>query len=258
MNTSAEPQVQYFSNDFICQRPPGQDPSIIGPHVWFMMHSISEGVEKKKVPLGLIVKITKYLVATYPCRYCRISMTAFEVSHDIDDWFNRVGPVSWFNHLHNWVNVKLGKPEISLTECSDIFRAKKGDAGRTQRENWWSSFFAVMFAFAAHTATEQQLEVSDSMNAVYCSQQYVAFIECVIEALEIMMPDRCKYGQCGIDRPLPVSRDALVFVIADFEKKIIDPSELKSLASRWPYSATTEVPTTWLEYDDQAETSHHT
>jgi FAD-linked sulfhydryl oxidase len=111
------------------------DPQVWGPHYWFFLHTLAmtypeypSGVTKKKyyeliqnfslfIPIEKISGEFSKLVESYP------------VAPYLD---NRKTFVKWTHFIHNKINEKLEKPQISLNE----FYNRYYNAYKTKDEKW--------------------------------------------------------------------------------------------------------------------------
>jgi hypothetical protein len=103
------------------------DASIWGPHYWFFLHTVAESYPMHP---NDITKRKYYDLIT--------NMPLFIPDSDIGDKFselldkypvtpyldNRDSFVRWMHFIHNKINVKLGKKEISLPMSLDKYRAE--------------------------------------------------------------------------------------------------------------------------------------
>lgn len=90
--------------------------AVWGPHMWHFLHSVTFNYPFE--PSVVQQERTKYffnhLECMLPCKYCREHYSRHIKLNPIDDHLkNRKALVEWLIHLHNMVNVSLGKPTMS-------------------------------------------------------------------------------------------------------------------------------------------------
>ncbi len=101
------------------------DPNVWGPHYWFFLHTIAESyplhpndVTKKKyydliqnlplfIPNDEIGNFFSQLLDKYPVSPYLVKRDSF---------------VKWMHFIHNKINVRIGKPEISLPKALELYR----------------------------------------------------------------------------------------------------------------------------------------
>lgn len=77
----------------------GEDPAVLGPHFWTVLHVLSYRVKH----CGALAEVADAVAPALRCAYCRHSAKTFVRARDFE-----CGPRFW-NDMHNWVNAKLGK-----------------------------------------------------------------------------------------------------------------------------------------------------
>lgn len=104
------------------------DPRIMGPPRWFNYHttakyySKSPNTETKRHMKNFITSIPY----TLPCDRCKIHASEYITMHEkmgTLDWAvnHRSNLFKFFVDFHNFVNVRLGKPEFSLQEAYKLY-----------------------------------------------------------------------------------------------------------------------------------------
>lgn len=101
------------------------DPNVWGPHYWFFLHTIAESyplhpndVTKKKyydliqnlplfIPNDEIGNFFSQLLDKYPVSPYLVKRDSF---------------VKWMHFIHNKINVRIGKSEISLPKALELYR----------------------------------------------------------------------------------------------------------------------------------------
>jgi hypothetical protein len=100
------------------------EPSVWGPHYWFVLHTIAfnyplkpNEVAKKKY-YDLISNLPLFLPGIKIADSFSQLLDAYPVTPYLD---NRESFVKWVHFIHNKINTKLGKPEISLADGLDKY-----------------------------------------------------------------------------------------------------------------------------------------
>ena len=101
------------------------DPNVWGPHYWFFLHTIAESyplhsndVTKKKY-YDLIHNFPLFIPNDEIGNYFSELLDKYPVSPYLT---NRDSFVKWMHFIHNKVNVRIGKPEISLPKALELYR----------------------------------------------------------------------------------------------------------------------------------------
>jgi|UniRef100_A0A6C0FBY2 hypothetical protein len=101
------------------------DPNVWGPHYWFFLHTIAEGyplhpndVTKKKY-YDLIHNLPLFIPNDEIGNFFSELLDKYPVSPYL---VNRDSFVKWMHFIHNKVNVRIGKPEISLPKALELYR----------------------------------------------------------------------------------------------------------------------------------------
>lgn len=128
-------------------RQPGQDPSKFGPHLWHVLHVLSH----QGPCCSSLGRLATSMARVLMCIYCRRSMQAFLMAHPFNYYCSKEdGWATFFNHLHNWVNLKLGKRSWSVEESSSIYGVSVYNEWETFRE----SLYKLLLLFVAHVPAE--------------------------------------------------------------------------------------------------------
>lgn len=101
------------------------DPTVWGPHYWFFLHTIAESyplypndVTKKKY-YDLIHNLPIFIPNDEIGNFFSELLDKYPVSPYL---VNRDSFVKWIHFIHNKVNVRIGKPEISLPKALELYR----------------------------------------------------------------------------------------------------------------------------------------
>lgn len=101
------------------------DPSVWGPHYWFFLHTIAESyplhpteVTKKKY-YNLIQNLPIFIPIDEIGNYFSQLLDKYPVTPYLD---NRDSFVRWMHFIHNKINIRLGKQELSLPRALELYR----------------------------------------------------------------------------------------------------------------------------------------
>ena len=101
------------------------DPNVWGPHYWFFLHTVAESyplhpndVTKKKY-YDLIHNFPLFIPNDEIGNYFSQLLDKYPVSPYLT---NRDSFVKWVHFIHNKINVRIGKPEISLPKALEMYR----------------------------------------------------------------------------------------------------------------------------------------
>ena len=110
----------------------GLDPSIWGPHFWFYLHTVALTYPKcpnattKKKYYDFIHNLPMFLPIEDMGNSFSLILDKYPVTPYLD---SRQSFVRWMHFVHNKINAKLGKPEITLDEALttyyDTYKPKK-------------------------------------------------------------------------------------------------------------------------------------
>lgn len=107
---------------------PKSKPSQFGPHYWYMLHTMAlnypnDPTDFIKRKMKCFVEALPYLL---PCKDCSEHAKEFLSNHTNDLHFALSSKESLFKFLwffHNHVNERLGKPQISLEQAFNMYKA---------------------------------------------------------------------------------------------------------------------------------------
>lgn len=101
------------------------DPNVWGPHYWFFLHTVAESyplhpndVTKKKY-YDLIHNLPLFIPNDEIGNFFSQLLDKYPVSPYLA---NRESFVKWMHFIHNKINVRIGKPEISLPKALELYR----------------------------------------------------------------------------------------------------------------------------------------
>ena len=103
---------------------PGMNPAVWGPHFWFVLHLVSfhypdpPNTFDKESFKAFYHAIKEIL----PCAKCRKHYKTYLSQYPIEPNLDkRIDLIRWVNQIHNFVNVKLGKPVLTDAEVFGIY-----------------------------------------------------------------------------------------------------------------------------------------
>lgn len=103
------------------------EPSVWGPHYWFFLHTVAESYPDN--PNEVIKRKYYDLIQNMPL-FIPVSEIGDKFSNMLDKYpvtpylCSKQSFVRWMHFIHNKYNVLLLKPELSLPEALDKYRAK--------------------------------------------------------------------------------------------------------------------------------------
>jgi len=103
------------------------EPSVWGPHYWFFLHTVAESYPDN--PNEVIKRKYYDLIQNMPL-FIPVSEIGDKFSNMLDKYpvtpylCSKRSFVRWMHFIHNKYNVLLLKPELSLPEALDKYRAK--------------------------------------------------------------------------------------------------------------------------------------
>lgn len=123
------------------------DPTIWGPHYWFMMHTVA--FHYPNHPTAIQKKIhyrwIHHLPELIPNKSIGSMFSDLLVQHPISPYLdNREDLIKWTHHIHNVVNQKIGKPTLTLQEHYDEFQQYL-ESPHEKRKRLWKERFYVFF-----------------------------------------------------------------------------------------------------------------
>jgi Erv1 / Alr family len=104
------------------------NPQVWGPHYWFFLHTIAltyphyPNTIIKKRYYELLTNFDIFLPDGNYSAYYRGLLKQYPLTPFLD---NRKSLVKWMNFIHNKVNKKLEKPQVSLAEFYKLYTQKQ-------------------------------------------------------------------------------------------------------------------------------------
>ena len=111
------------------------DPSVWGPHLWFYLHTLPSSARD---PASIRRCIENLAI---PCASCDKSFREFLHSNPTDSIKSTDSAHAYINSLHNFVNRKLGKREVSLEECKGMWCAESRASAPSEGKDILDSVF---------------------------------------------------------------------------------------------------------------------
>ena len=117
------------------------DPAIIGPGIWFEMHTEAVQCKNDQRKRAFVTRINN-LCDKFRCIKCKLHFKKFINSHPFENyWFvynnkgEDIGFYKWTWECHNNVNRFLGKPQVDLEESYEYYMSQSagvciGDCGK--------------------------------------------------------------------------------------------------------------------------------
>lgn len=101
------------------------NPAVFGPHFWFTLHSVSFFYPEN--PTDTDMKIHKDFFESFvhvlPCDECKKHYRVLLTRYPIDGYLESREQLSrWVVYIHNHVNKRLGKKEMSYDEVVNNYR----------------------------------------------------------------------------------------------------------------------------------------
>jgi len=117
------------------------DPKVWGPHYWFFLHTVAmtyphhpNAVTKKKY-YEFIQNLPLYIPVEQISKELEQLLDKYPITPYLD---NRDSFIRWMHFLHNKINEKLEKPQISLNDFFvEYYNAYKSKNEKTQEYYKW-------------------------------------------------------------------------------------------------------------------------
>lgn len=123
------------------------DPTIWGPHYWFMMHTVA--FHYPTHPTAIQKKIhyrwVHHLPELIPNKSIGSMFSDLLQQHPVSPYLDtREDLIRWTHHIHNVVNQKIGKPTLTLQEHYNEFQQYL-ESPHEKRKRLWKERFYVFF-----------------------------------------------------------------------------------------------------------------
>lgn len=127
------------------------DPTVWGPKLWFALHTITFVYPKNPT-----INDKKYyydffdnLKNVIPCDLCKQHYKQHLQNNPIMPHLNSQDSlIKWLIHLHNEVNISLGKKVYSYNEVMDIYKIHYNDKTETTSNNRILKFSIIIIILA--------------------------------------------------------------------------------------------------------------
>lgn len=108
------------------------DPDVFGPSFWFTLHNAA--VAYPTVPNDITKTMMRSFLfgipAALPCKKCKEDAFAYITGSNLDAAVeSRRSLFTFLWEFHNYVNVKEGKPPVSLADAEILYGYHRGDRG---------------------------------------------------------------------------------------------------------------------------------
>lgn len=107
------------------------DPKIIGPGVWFAIHTMSMSCSDRE-SCSFFIQFVKTIVETFPCDNCRKHGKLFIDKNPLEDYVyitnnigEHIGMFKWTWEFHNAANSAIGKQKISFEDAWKLYSSTK-------------------------------------------------------------------------------------------------------------------------------------
>ena len=100
------------------------DPKVWGPHFWFVLHLIAFHYPEKPNSFDKDAYKNYYhsVKDILPCTMCKQHFKNYLSQYPIEPHLDsKLDLIRWVNQIHNFVNVKLGKPALSHDDIFMIY-----------------------------------------------------------------------------------------------------------------------------------------
>jgi hypothetical protein len=98
-----------------------------GSITWIFLHTIAEKIVEERFPSHIerLTRILNGLCQVLPCPSCSTHCSSFLRATRPQRIPDKGGFIRFLNRFHNVVNARLGKPMVSLEECTDKYARAK-------------------------------------------------------------------------------------------------------------------------------------
>lgn len=102
------------------------DPKIVGPGVWWVIHSLAkQAIDPKSITR--FIDFMNFLRDNFSCKNCRKHIQEYMKLHPFNDFIGledngrKIGMFKWAWLFHNAVNTRIGKPYVEWETAFDMF-----------------------------------------------------------------------------------------------------------------------------------------
>lgn len=120
-NSNDNPLVMNISSSIVGN---SSDPSIFGPPFWFVLHNGIHSYPKSPTPFirNSMKQLLMNLPLLVPCINCKEHFYDFLRHSNLDEAvMSRESLFAFFVRIHNYVNRRYGKPEMSLSDAKKLY-----------------------------------------------------------------------------------------------------------------------------------------
>lgn len=126
------------------------DPTIWGPHYWFVLHTIAFHYPvyptsiQKKIYHRFIHNLHEFI----PNKTIATTYENILKGHPVTPYLDtREDFIKWMHFMHNKINVRLDKPQISLADHYDEFN-KNYESKQTRLQRLWKEKRKIIFTLS--------------------------------------------------------------------------------------------------------------
>jgi hypothetical protein len=115
------------------------DPNIWGPHFWTTLHYIASAYDDNPNPSVKMAMKTfiRSIPTLLPCKECPDHAFDYIKKANLDSAVsNRSQLFAFFVHFHNAVNIRLGKPTLSLQNAINMYSASSASSRHQGHRNY--------------------------------------------------------------------------------------------------------------------------
>lgn len=99
--------------------------SVWGPPTWRFLHEVADALPVSNVSdekAAAFTNLIKALPHLLPCPACQSHFLAYLESNPLPKEISKISAKQWMHDVHNSVNKRLGKPELSFEEAERAFK----------------------------------------------------------------------------------------------------------------------------------------
>ena len=126
------------------------DPSIWGPHYWFMLHTMAFNypLHPTSIQKKIYHRFIHHLHEFIPNRSMANTFQRLLVENPVTPYLdNRPNFIQWMHHMHNLVNKRLERPTMSLSDHYDEF-LQHFEPKQTKLTRLWKEKKKVVYTLA--------------------------------------------------------------------------------------------------------------
>jgi hypothetical protein len=107
-----------------------------GPGTWYTLHVFALSAEKSEKKKDAFISFVEDLSQNMWCSVCEEHFSRYVAEHPLEPYRNKKhGLFEWTWRLHNTVNQRLGKPQLSFSEALQIYTEKSSKPCNASKKN---------------------------------------------------------------------------------------------------------------------------